>query len=222
MTIELVKVRGEDNPADLFTKHVQSRERIHDVLALFGCGYADGRAAFAPQLRAGAGTGNGELLALKGAAAVDWHRQLFLAVEHEAMLLPEACESKPDFLSHMYGDQEACYPRAVVEHESGDVEPEQNTVLEQRGVARGATCTKASGASPCSIPGRRTSGRTSQISVYNYRTIHGLQRMIKKTKLEKCRNFKELRFLCILYRCIVTLAHFRVPPSLAFGPRRNV
>ena len=42
-TTELVKVRGEENPADLCTKHLQSRERIHGLLALFGCYYADGR-----------------------------------------------------------------------------------------------------------------------------------------------------------------------------------
>ena len=51
-TIELVKVRGEENPADLFTKHLTRQDRIHGLL-LFGRSYADGRAASALQLRTG-------------------------------------------------------------------------------------------------------------------------------------------------------------------------
>ena len=45
------KVRGEVNPADLFTKHLPSREKVHQLLKLFGCEYRDGRAAAAPLLR---------------------------------------------------------------------------------------------------------------------------------------------------------------------------
>ena len=45
------KVRGEVNPADLFTKHLGSREKVHQLLALFGCEYREGRAAAAPLLR---------------------------------------------------------------------------------------------------------------------------------------------------------------------------
>ena len=39
-SIELYKVKGEDNPADLFTKHLASRDRIHRLLELFNCRYA--------------------------------------------------------------------------------------------------------------------------------------------------------------------------------------
>jgi hypothetical protein len=45
------KVRGEVNPADLFTKHLPSREKVHQLLGLFGCEYRTGRAASAPSLR---------------------------------------------------------------------------------------------------------------------------------------------------------------------------
>ena len=45
------KVRGEVNPADIFTKHLPSREKVHQLLNLFGCEYRDGRAASAPLLR---------------------------------------------------------------------------------------------------------------------------------------------------------------------------
>jgi len=49
--ITVKKVRGEVNPADLFTKHLLSREKIHQLVSLFGCQYREGRAAAAPLLR---------------------------------------------------------------------------------------------------------------------------------------------------------------------------
>ena len=64
-SITLMKVRGEDNPADLFTKHLSSSERIEKLLKLFGCIFQDGRSALAPTLRSGKGDTKGELLALK-------------------------------------------------------------------------------------------------------------------------------------------------------------
>ena len=45
------KVRGEVNPADLFSKHLPSRDQIHQLTSLFGCECRDGRAASAPLLR---------------------------------------------------------------------------------------------------------------------------------------------------------------------------
>ena len=49
--IEVKKVRGEVNPADLFTKHLPSREKVHQLVSLFGCEYREGRPAAAPLLR---------------------------------------------------------------------------------------------------------------------------------------------------------------------------
>ena len=48
--ISVKKVWGEVNPADLFTKHLPSREKVHQLLGLFGCEYRSGRAAAAPLL----------------------------------------------------------------------------------------------------------------------------------------------------------------------------
>ena len=45
------KVAGEVNPADPFTKHLPSRDEIHQLAALFGCECREGRAASAPLLR---------------------------------------------------------------------------------------------------------------------------------------------------------------------------
>ena len=41
---ELLKVPGEENPADLFTKHLSSRGQVQKLLALLGCRYTGGRA----------------------------------------------------------------------------------------------------------------------------------------------------------------------------------
>lgn len=49
--LEVKKVRGEVNPADIFTKHLPSREKVHQLLDLFGCECREGRAASAPLLR---------------------------------------------------------------------------------------------------------------------------------------------------------------------------
>jgi histone deacetylase 1/2 len=66
-TMQLYKVRGEENPADLFTKHLTCQDRINSLLRLFGCSRRDGRAAVAPKIRMDAGTGKGELLKLEAA-----------------------------------------------------------------------------------------------------------------------------------------------------------
>ena len=49
--IDLRKVPGLANPADLLTKHSLSRERLRDLVKLFGCEYRPGRASLAPMLR---------------------------------------------------------------------------------------------------------------------------------------------------------------------------
>ena len=49
--VDLRKVLGEENPADLFTKHLSSRERVQKLVALLGCRYTGGRAESAPQRR---------------------------------------------------------------------------------------------------------------------------------------------------------------------------
>jgi hypothetical protein len=49
--IDLRKVGGEVNPADLLTKHMSSQDKLKRLVGLFGCKFASGRAALAPQLR---------------------------------------------------------------------------------------------------------------------------------------------------------------------------
>ncbi len=51
--VDLRKVAGELNPADLMTKHSLGRERLEKLVTLHGCKYLDGRAETAPLLRHG-------------------------------------------------------------------------------------------------------------------------------------------------------------------------
>ena len=49
--VDLRKVAGEVNPADLFTKHSLSRDRLLALVKLFRCDFRGGRAEAAPDLR---------------------------------------------------------------------------------------------------------------------------------------------------------------------------
>jgi hypothetical protein len=52
--VDLRKVAGEVNPADLFTKHSLSRQRLEQLVELHGCRYIGGRASTAPLAKTGA------------------------------------------------------------------------------------------------------------------------------------------------------------------------
>ena len=52
--VDLRKVLGEENPADLFTKHSLSSARMAALVELHGCRYMDGRAESVPMTRKGA------------------------------------------------------------------------------------------------------------------------------------------------------------------------
>ena len=62
--VELRKVKGTENPADLFTKHLSSPKVVGGLLKVFGCEYREGRPEGAPELRRGQGTQAGTLLSL--------------------------------------------------------------------------------------------------------------------------------------------------------------
>ena len=51
--IDLKKVLGTENPADLLTKHGISRERLGQLIDLFNCGFEEDRPGSAPMLRTG-------------------------------------------------------------------------------------------------------------------------------------------------------------------------
>ena len=139
-SLELFKVRGEDNPADLFTKHLSSPDKIHDLLGLFGCAYKDGRPASAPQTRAGIGTSKGELLRMEamGVDMIEWEGRRFPTVVHEGERVVEALERLAGTLPHMHADLAERFPRAMACEAPNDVDPESHEGLEQRGLALGS------------------------------------------------------------------------------------
>ena len=49
--LEIRKIAGESNPADLYTKHLESKEKIEQLLGLFGAEFREGRPKSAPQLK---------------------------------------------------------------------------------------------------------------------------------------------------------------------------
>ena len=86
------KVRGDVNPADLFTKHLPSMVKIHQLVKLFGCEYRAGRSTAAPLLRPQA-TGGG-----KGGRPATAHLPTFSAEEGEAHDM--------NVLPHLHSDED--------------------------------------------------------------------------------------------------------------------
>ena len=143
--VQLYKVRGEENPADLFTKHLVCRDRIQSLLRLFGCSYRDGRAATAPRVRADAGTSKGELLRLEAAGVdlVEHDGRQFPTVECDGERVVEALPSRPDLLPHLHEDMEERFPRARACEALEDDDPVSHDGLEARGVHLGKQLTKS-------------------------------------------------------------------------------
>lgn len=49
--LEIRKIAGENNPADLYTKHLESKAKIEQLIGLFGGEFREGRASSAPMLK---------------------------------------------------------------------------------------------------------------------------------------------------------------------------
>ena len=113
-------MRGEVNPAELFTKHFLSQVRVTELLRLFGCRSAGGRADGAPQLRREAGVSHAGILAIEAARSADticqegWAYAAVELVESGGQKLPEASvHNKQVFRHQILGDLEAMFPRAI-------------------------------------------------------------------------------------------------------------
>ena len=134
-TVQLYKVRGEENPADLFTKHLTCQERINGLLDLFGCSHRGGRAAVAPKVRADAGTSKGELLRLEeaGVHVVEWDGHRFPTVDFEGEQVVEALPRREGTLPHLHEDLEERFPKAKACEALVDTEPTLTDGLEARG-----------------------------------------------------------------------------------------
>ena len=147
-SVELCKVKGEENPADLFTKHLTSRDRIHGLLDLFGCRYKDGRAAVAPVLRNGAGTSKGELLKLaeESTGTMLWAGRVFpCAADGGDAKVPEALPAIEGLLPHLHTDWRERFPVASACDELDDHDPDTDNQFEERGLQLGKNGGKGEG-----------------------------------------------------------------------------
>ena len=108
-------------------------------MSLFGCEYQGGRAASAPQIRAGTGTSKGEMLRLEaqGVLTIEWDGRRFPAVEHEGEPVAEALPQRPGILPHMHEDMEERFPKAKACEALADDDPIEHGGLEARGVQIG-------------------------------------------------------------------------------------
>ena len=140
-TVELRKVRGDSNPADIFTKHLIGPEKAGGLLALFGCSFRDGRAASAPALRTGVGHESRALLSVeqqKPYLKLCMHDgRRFPSQDYEGEVVPDAYEHGLDVLPHEMPDLEERFPRALAADPQGDADPIADDSLEERGVAIG-------------------------------------------------------------------------------------
>ena len=152
-SIELRKVRGDSNPADLFTKHLLSGHRIEMLLKLFGCHYDTGRPEAAPALRKATGMQKGELLTLQAQGEhvelMEWYGQRFPKSSWDpedgtgVMDVPDAYEHDPLLLPHEHLQLAEVFPRAVAAPEKGDRDPHRGDSWEVIGIQIG--CEKGRG-----------------------------------------------------------------------------
>ena len=111
--IDLRKVAGEVNPADLFTKHSLSRERMSNLVSLFDCSFRGGRAESAPQTRA---VGNERVTM----AEADVHSHEMATVDHE-IIFPH--------IKYTPRDLDRLYP-TITAPEAMDADDPQNTEVD--------------------------------------------------------------------------------------------
>ena len=136
-SIELRKVKGEVNPADLFTKHLPSRERVHKLLALFNCRYLDGRPLAAPQLRPAEDVTPVLELDPSG-VTVEVDGEVFPAIKLEGELVAEARDHGLEQLPHQFGAAiSKLFPRAIAVEDPGDADLHEDDELHERGMSLG-------------------------------------------------------------------------------------
>ena len=138
-SLEIRKVRGDVNPADLFTKHLSSEVRVTELLKLFGCHFASGRAEGAPQLRRETGVNHTCVSAVdveqsEGKICQDgWVYQAIALEDCGGQKVAEAYLHDERVLPHqVLGNLEATVPRAIAGEEEPE-EPENADALEERG-----------------------------------------------------------------------------------------
>jgi len=162
-SVELRKIKGEVNPADLFTKHLPSGQKIVDLLALVNCQPSGGRPSSAPELKTQSSSSTRPTAVLNihssesetpvaahsnRSCFMNYGGRVFPCVEYEGIQVPEAYDHDPEILPHQHENMEELFPRAFVPHaaDADEVMTEIDS-LEQRGEQLGR-----SGAAPSAAP----------------------------------------------------------------------
>ena len=137
-SIELRKVRGEVNPADLFTKHLPSGDRVRKLLLLFNCCYEEGRPNSAPQLRKAGDEAPPALHIEEQAVTIERDGHRYPGVWVEGELVPEARLHDQEYLPHEYGnDLDQMFPRAHAVASPGDEDLRPHDQLPEGGLKIG-------------------------------------------------------------------------------------
>ena len=107
--IEVRKVRGDDNPADLFTKHLPARDKVDQLVRLLGCRFSNGRPDASPEMRRER-MGHATLGQVMAEARPSC-RQAFNGEEDDAVsyvmaCIGEALAPRPGLLPHLHDADE--------------------------------------------------------------------------------------------------------------------
>ena len=129
--LDLRKVLGEVNPADLFTKHSLSRERLKGLVTLFDCHFRSGLAESAPKMLT-------EMADKKTISDAD------LATVGERLIFPHLEYARP-LLDRLYPSM--AVPDAV---DAGDPQQDEDDPILVEGYRLAKELVEA-----CSIQGRR-------------------------------------------------------------------
>jgi hypothetical protein len=133
--VDLRKVAGEVNPADLFTKHSLSKLRVEQLVELHGCRFLTGRAESAPLARTGASNkvtmasgGGGEVSAVAG-------KQLYASTSED----PSGANPLAPVMPHLSlsaVDLDRLYPRirAPADDKLEDLEDDRRDAILQSGM----------------------------------------------------------------------------------------
>ncbi len=130
--VDLRKIDGEENPADILTKHSLSRHRLEKLVELHGCKYLGGRAATAPTTRKGTSS---KTTMASASAHMDPQVQS-LTTRNEAGT--DEVETSPIMPHLLYSDQEldGRYPPLQAPHDEplDDLSRDQDDLTLQNGM----------------------------------------------------------------------------------------
>ena len=103
------KVRGDDNPADLFTKHLPARDKVNQLVQLLGCRFSEGRPEASPEMRRErmAQTTLGQAMAeVRPTCKQAFNGEDDEAVSYVMACIGEALAPRPGLLPHMHAEDE--------------------------------------------------------------------------------------------------------------------